>query len=194
MNKAVFLDRDGVIISLVYDRNLSIVRTPLSAKEVTFEPSIVYILKIIQQLGYKIFVISNQPDIGLKRISKETFQTIQETIESYFVKNGVLFDGYYYCFHHQYAKLPHYKKTCNCRKPKPGLFLQAAKEHGIDLPNSWMIGDGINDVIAGHEAGCKTILIVNLLESGYLTLLEKHLQGIKPNYIVKSLNEIPPIV
>ncbi len=194
MQKVIFLDRDGIINSLVYDKDLSIVRAPLSPRELTFTPRLVGILKKIQSKGFKLFVISNQPDIGLGRITKETFQKIQNKIESYFEKNNIAIDGYYYCFHHSYAKIREYKKICDCRKPKPGLLLQAAHEHDIDLSNSWMIGDGVNDVIAGHEAGCKTILIANLLESGYLSLLEKNLQGVKPDYIVKNIKDIPSIL
>ena len=194
MKKAVFFDRDGTILSLVYDKNHGIVRTPLSPREVEFMPHIVSLCKKIKSKGYKLFIISNQPDIGLGRITQKTFNAIQNNLESYFAKYDIAFDGYYYCFHHPYAKIAPYKKMCVCRKPNPGLLFQAAKEHNIDLINSWMIGDGVNDVLAGHKAGCKTILIANNLESGHLSLATKHLKNTKPDYIVKKLKEILSII
>jgi D-glycero-D-manno-heptose 1,7-bisphosphate phosphatase len=74
-------------------------------------------------------------------------------------KDGAFLDGEYYCFHHPEAKIEKLKANCECRKPKPGLLLQAAKEMDIDLPQSWMIGDGLTDVKAGKGAGCGTILV-----------------------------------
>ncbi len=74
-------------------------------------------------------------------------------------KEGTLLDGEYYCFHHPEAKVDRLKGNCECRKPKPGLLLQAAKDMDIDLSQSWMIGDNITDVKAGVAAGCRTILV-----------------------------------
>ena len=194
MEKAVFFDRDGTILSLVYDKNHGIVRTPLSPHGVEFMPHIVSLCKKIKSKGYKLFILSNQPDIGLGRITQKTFNAIQNKLDSYFTKYDIVFDGYYYCFHHPFAKIAPYKKMCACRKPNPGLLFQAAKEHNINLKNSWMIGDGVPDILAGQKAGCKTILIANLLESSYLSLLEKNLKGVKPDYIVKNLKEIPTLL
>ena len=194
MNKAIFLDRDGVLLSLVYDTKNDLVRTPLSVKEIVFAPHVVATLSAIQALGYKLFVVSNQPDLALKRINQKTFQAMQDHIESFFKKNQINIEEYYYCFHHPFALFPSYKKICDCKKPKPGLIFRAAKEHDIDLSRSWMIGDGVNDVIAGHTAGCRTILIANLLESGYLTILENNLNGIHPDYIVKKIEETVSIL
>lgn len=194
MQKAVFFDRDGVLLSLVYDTEQTIIRTPISPREVKIMPYAANLLKTTKKLGYKNVVISNQPDIGLERITHTMFQKIQNVIEAQFAKNGIVIDDYYYCFHHPFATFPSYKKICDCRKPKPGLLQDAAKKHAIDLTKSWMIGDGVNDMRAGHTVGCKTILIANLPESGYLSLLEKNLKGIKPDYIVKNLKEIPNIL
>jgi D,D-heptose 1,7-bisphosphate phosphatase len=152
------------------------------------------LLQYTQKLGYKNFIVSNQPAIGLGKITMDIFQNITEAMIAQLSKQGITIDGQYYCFHHSFATIEKYRKDCDCRKPKPGLLLQAAKEHTIDLKRSWMIGDGINDILAGHAAGCKTILLGNNLESEYLRLLEKELQGVKPDAIVKKLTDVPAII
>lgn len=189
MKKALFLDRDGVLTQLVYDTMLGIVRTPLNVQELKLTPYAIEFLQEIKKLGYSTFIVSNQPDIGLGRISQKTFDTFHKKITNFFSATNGSIDGYYYCFHHPFAIITKYKKNCDCQKPKPGLLLQAQKEHEIDLSHSWMIGDGVNDIIAGHEAGCKTMLITNSLESGYLSIIQKQLGNIHPTNIVKSLKE-----
>ena len=103
--------------------------------------------------------------------------------------HGVTLDEEYYCLHHPYASISKYKKDCVCRKPKTDFFKQAVKDHDIDLKQSWMIGDGVYDIIAGHNVGCKTILVGNIIEGEYLDILEKKLEGIKPDYLVKYISE-----
>ena len=110
------------------------------------------------------------------------------------VEQGIKLDGEYYCYHHPHAELSKFKMECTCRKPLPGLFLQAAKDHELDLSESWMIGDSAQDIVAGHTASCRTILIANIHEAGYLHLLEEHMQGTKPDFIVKKIPEAIPIL
>jgi len=188
MQKALFLDRDGVIVRGVYYHGHP--RTILTPEETEYITGIFNLLKHAQEKKYKIIIISNQPGIGLGRLSEETFQKISQKIVDDFRKQSITIVGAYYCFHHPYAKIAKYKKMCDCRKPEPGMLLQAAKEHNINLSKSFFIGDGVNDVIAGHRAGCKTILVANVLESEYLRLLEKNLKGIKPDYLIKKISEV----
>jgi D,D-heptose 1,7-bisphosphate phosphatase len=194
MNNACFFDRDGVIIEMIYDLKSAQIHTALNPNQIRFVPGIVDLLKTTKQLGYKNIIVSNQPNIGLKRISKANFEKVRKTILHRLEKEGIKLDGEYYCFHHPFAELKEFRKKCDCRKPKPGLILKAAKDHNIGLKKSWMIGDGVNDVIAGHKAGCKTILIANLLEAEYLRIVEERLGKIKPDYIVKNLREAQVIV
>lgn len=189
MKKVLFLDRDGVLIELVYDKTLGIVRTPLNVQELKVTPFAIEFLYETKNLGYSTFIVSNQPDIALGRISQKTFDVFHKKIISLFNTPNISIDGYYYCFHHPFARVAQYKKNCDCRKPKPGLILRAQKEHDIDLSHSWIIGDGVNDIIAGHEAGCKTMLLTNSLESGYLSIIQKQLGSIQPTNIVKTLKE-----
>ncbi|MFH1900316.1 MAG: HAD family hydrolase [Patescibacteria group bacterium] len=187
MKKALFLDRDGVINKMVYNQQFGTVDTPFCSKDVELVFGIIELLKLSSSLGFLNIIVSNQPSIGLKKISQAKFETIRKRIVDKLKKNGVVIDGEYYCYHHPFALIENYKQNCDCRKPKTGLLLQAAKDHNIDLSKSWVLGDGTNDVIAGFNAGCKTILLGNDLESGYLQLMKKHLGKIKPNFIIKKL-------
>lgn len=187
MNKAFFIDRDGIIVEMVYD--LGAITTPLKPEDVSLVYGISELLRFTKKMGFLNILVSNQPNIGLKRISEQKFWAVQKKIAQELEKEGVVLDGEYYCLHHPYAKIKKYAINCDCRKPKPGLLLQAAKEHDIDLQASWMIGDGASDVIAGEKAGCKTILLANVLEAEYLRVLESNLQGVKPDYLIKKLPE-----
>lgn len=190
MNKAVFFDRDGVIIEMVYDKENSFIHPAFQPSDVKFAPGIFDLLKTTKEKGYKNIIISNQPNIGLKRTTEENFQKVKGTIDEELKKNGVPFDGQYYCFHHPFAAVDKYRQKCDCRKPGIDLLLQASKDFDIDLKQSWMIGDGVADIIAGHNAGCKTILVANIYEAGYLKILEEKLGDIKPDYLVKNVKEI----
>ncbi len=194
MTKAAFYDRDGIIIKMVYDLENGLIETASAIDQITFVPGIINLLKHTASLGYKNIIISNQAGIGIKKISEEKFNSISDEMLERLRKQGAIIDAQYYCFHHPYATIEKYKKKCDCRKPKPGLLHQAAKEHEIDLKKSWMIGDSVNDVLAGEKAGCKTILLANLYESEYLHILEEKLQGTKPDYLIKKLKDAISII
>ncbi|MEK7597162.1 MAG: HAD-IIIA family hydrolase [Patescibacteria group bacterium] len=189
MNKAVFFDRDGVINEMAFDAENGLVHIPWQANQIVLNHGIVELLKTTKKSGFLNVIVSNQPDIGLNRITEKIFKDIEKDILQKIEKENAFIDKAYYCFHHPYAKLEKYKKECNCRKPKTGLFLQAAKEMDIDLSKSWMIGDGLYDIVAGHNAGCKTILIANNVQTGHLKAIEEKLKNIKPDFIVKNLKE-----
>lgn len=192
--KALFLDRDGVIIKMHYNLEFGTIDTPTTVKQITFIPGIFEFLQFAKKQGYMLILISNQPGVGIKKISFTRHNEMREYITKTLREEGVAFDGQYYCMHHPYASIKKYKKICTCRKPKTGFFLQAAKEFDIDLKKSWMIGDGVGDIIAGNAAGCKTILVGNILEAEYLRILEEKLGKSKPTYLVKNLSEIKSIL
>ena len=194
MNKAIFYDRDGIIIKMVYNLDFGTIDTPRQPSEISFIPEIFDLLKHTTSLGYKNIIISNQPVIATKKISKEGFEEIRNEILKKLKEQGTVIDDDYYCLHHPDASLLQYKKNCRCRKPKPGLLFKAAKENKLDLSKSWIIGDGVNDVLAGHSAGCKTILLANLYESEYLRVLEKNLKGVRPDFLIKNLKEAIRII
>ena len=113
-------------------------------------------------------MVTNQPVIARGEVTWDDLEEIHNKMETELGKNGAYLDGIYFCPHHPHkgyvGEIPELKVECDCRKPKPGMILQAAKDFNIDLSESFMIGDGENDVRAGIAAGCKSILINNKTE------------------------------
>lgn len=157
--KAVFLDRDGVINELIYYPEQGVIDSPFTVEQFRLLPGVGEAIKKFREMGYKVVLVSNQPGIAKGSLSGETFEEIRSRMKQELAKDGAVLDGEYYCFHYPEAKVEKLKANCECRKPKPGLLLQAAKEMDIDLPHSWMIGDGLTDVKAGKNAGARTILL-----------------------------------
>ena len=153
--KAIFLDRDGTINRYVgFLRNIN---------EFELLPGVAEAVKIINQSGYLCIVATNQPVIARGEVSVAELNAIHCRMETELGKAGAYIDALYYCPHHPHkgyeGEVPELKIDCDCRKPKPGMLFQAAADYNIDLSQSWMIGDGENDVRAGKAAGCKTALI-----------------------------------
>ena len=183
-NKAVFLDRDGVINEVVYHKEMGIVDSPSTIEQFKLLPDVGKAINKFHELGFKVILVSNQPGIAKDHYDMDVFEKIQEKMHNELAKDGAKFDVEYYCLHHPEAKIEEYKEICDCRKPKPGMILQAAKEHDIELSESWMIGDGINDIQAGQKAGCKTILI-GRMKCDLCKVMEA--EGVKPDHIVPNL-------
>lgn len=153
--KAIFLDRDGTLNKYVgFLRDID-----------TFEllPDVCDAVKKINEFGYLAIVITNQPVIARGEVTKDQLQEIHNKMETLLGQQGAYLDAIYYCPHHPHkgyeGEIPELKIECDCRKPKPGMLLQAAEDFNIDLGQSWMIGDGENDVLAGKSAGCRTALL-----------------------------------
>lgn len=159
--KAIFLDRDGTINKYVgFLKNID---------EFELIDGVADAIKMINHSEYLCIVITNQPVIARGEVSLEELDEIHNKMQTLLGKEGAFIDALYYCPHHPdkgfVGERIEYKINCNCRKPKPGLILQAAKDYNIDLSASWMIGDGKNDVECGINAGCKTGLIGNELKA-----------------------------
>lgn len=122
-------------------------------------------IKKINESGYLAIVVTNQPVIARGEVSFEELESIHNKMETLLGEKGAYINGIYFCPHHPdkgfAGERIEYKINCECRKPKPGMLLQAAGDFNIDLSSSWMVGDGRNDIEAGKSAGCKTILIGN---------------------------------
>jgi len=158
-NKAVFLDRDGVLNEIVYYDDHGILDSPSTIDQLRIFPWVGEAIEILHSVGYKIIIVSNQPGIAKRHFSQETFGAITDTMRKEIAKQGASIDAEYYCLHHPDAKIDAMKIDCACRKPKPGLLLRAAEDMNIILSESWMIGDGLIDVKAGKSAGCKAVLL-----------------------------------
>jgi len=151
--RAIFLDKDGTLIKDV----------PYNVRpsRVWFYPDAASSLGQLQSKGYLLIIVSNQSGVARGMFpeaeARKTLGYVQEQLN----KTGVAIEDYFYCPHHPNSAISKYRAACDCRKPAPGLLLKAAAKHGIDLSESWMIGDILDDVEAGNRAGCRSILIDN---------------------------------
>lgn len=153
--KAIFLDRDGIINKYVgFLRNID---------EFELNPTITDAIMKINSSGYLCIVITNQPVIARGEVTWDGLEEIHNKMETELGFAGAYLDGIYFCPHHPHkgydGEVVELKIECECRKPKPGMLLKAAADFNIDLTQSWMIGDGENDIKAGMAAGCKTVLV-----------------------------------
>lgn len=190
-NKAVFLDRDGVINEVIYHKEMGIIDSPFTVEQLKLLPKVAEVINIFHDLGFRVIVVSNQPGMAKDHFSIDVFEKIREKMNTELKKDDAEVDAEYYCFHHPYATVKKYKKICNCRKPKPGMLKKAAEEHNIDLSKSWMIGDGIIDIAAGQTAGCKTILI-GRMKCDLCKIMED--ENVKPDYIKPNLYKASLII
>jgi D-glycero-D-manno-heptose 1,7-bisphosphate phosphatase len=159
MKRAVFLDRDGVINPMVYNPEHGVLDTPLNPKEFSLLPRVGEAIHAINQMEFLAVVISNQPGVAKGKMTLPLLNAITEKMLEEVEKSGAKLDKIFYCLHHPEAVLAEYRQICDCRKPKAGLLLKASQELGINLKLSYMIGDGVTDIQAGKEVGCKTIWI-----------------------------------
>lgn len=153
--KAVFIDRDGTINKYVgFLRNIDDFELLTNVPEA---------IRKINESGYLAIVVTNQPVVARGEVTLEELNEIHNKMETLLGNEGAYLDAVYFCPHHPHkgykGEIPELKFECDCRKPKPGMLLKAAKDYNIDLEKSWMIGDGEIDIEAGKNAGCKTILL-----------------------------------
>ena len=153
--RAVFLDRDGTI-----NQHVGFLK---DIDTFTLLPGVAEAVKKINDSGYLAIVVTNQPVIARGEVTVDMLSKIHDKMETLLGEHGAYLDAIYYCPHHPHkgyaGEVPELKIECACRKPKPGMILQAAKDFHVDLSQSWMIGDAENDILAGKSAGCKTALI-----------------------------------
>lgn len=155
--KAIFLDRDGTLNKYVGFLT--------DIDELQLIDGVTDAIKKINDSQYLAIVITNQPVVARGEVSFDELDEIHNKLETLLGKDGAYLDAIYYCPHHPHSgyegEVKELKFDCECRKPKPGLILQAAKDFNIDLSNSFMIGDSESDVLCGNNAGCKSFLINN---------------------------------
>lgn len=148
--RAVFLDRDGTIN--VYKGLIS------SVQDLELIPNIAETIRKINESGYLAIVVTNQPVIARGDCTVEELERIHEKLETLLGQEGAYIDDIFYCPHHPdkgfAGERPEYKIACGCRKPRPGMLLQAAEKYNIDLAQSYMVGDDERDMEAGRQAGC----------------------------------------
>ena len=153
--KAVFLDRDGTLNKYVgFLRDID---------EFKLLDGVADAIKAVNNSGYLAIVVTNQPVIARGEVTVQQLEEIHNKMETLLGLEGAYIDSIYYCPHHPHkgyeGEITELKFDCDCRKPKPGMLMQAVKDFNIDLNGSWMIGDSENDIRCGINAGCRTVLI-----------------------------------
>ncbi|BDR14315.1 D-glycero-beta-D-manno-heptose 1,7-bisphosphate 7-phosphatase [Vibrio sp. STUT-A11] len=149
---AVFIDRDGVINvdhGYVHDEH-----------DFEYIDGVFEATKALKDQGYMLVLVTNQSGIARGKFSEERFLSLTQWMDWNFVDHGVEFDGFYYCPHHPEEGIGEYKQDCDCRKPKPGMFISARDFLKIDMEKSVMIGDKAEDMMAAEAAGVGTKILV----------------------------------
>jgi len=153
MHKAVFIDKDGTLIpDIPYN---------IDPAKITLETGVIEALRLLKSENYLLVVISNQSGLAKGFFTETQLTAAWNHIVRQLYSYRLSIDAFYYCPHDPTGVVQQFAVSCDCRKPMPGLLLTAARDLRISLPESWMIGDILNDVEAGNRAGCKTVLIDN---------------------------------
>lgn len=159
MSAAVFFDRDGVVNRLVPDPRSGLPESPLDVAHVALIPGAAAGLRLLRDAGYVLVGVSNQPAAAKGVVGLDALEAVQARVLELLAEEGIVPDAFRLCFHHPEGTVADLSGPCDCRKPSPGMLLDAAEELGLDLEASWLIGDTDSDIAAGSTAGCRTILI-----------------------------------
>jgi len=168
--KGVFIDKDGTLVENVpYN---------VDPARIVLKPEVPKAIREIASFGYRVIVVSNQPGAALGYFSERELKRVEDHLR------GVLpaLDGFYYCPHSPGA-------GCACRKPAPGMLERAAREQGLELKGSWMVGDILDDIEAGRRAGCRAILLDNGNETEWRVG-----EARCPDYVVRDLMEAAAVI
>lgn len=156
---AAFLDRDGVLNEGISDPESGLLESPLRVEDVRLLPGVAASLRKLAQAGYALVCVSNQPAAAKGKVSLEGLLVVHERVVELLARQGVSLDASRLCPHHPEGAVQELSGPCDCRKPAPGMLLDAARVMGLDAGASWMLGDTDTDIEAGRTAGCQTALI-----------------------------------
>jgi D-glycero-D-manno-heptose 1,7-bisphosphate phosphatase len=162
--RAIFMDRDGTVCEeMGYVNHLS--RSRLL-------PRSLEAIRLANESGWLVVIATNQSGVARGLFAEELVQAVHRQLRERAEAAGARIDALYFCPHHPREGAPPWRADCDCRKPKPGMLERAAREHGIDLARSWMVGDGFPDIEAGHAAGARVVQVL----TGYGRGLVEHHQ------------------
>jgi D-glycero-D-manno-heptose 1,7-bisphosphate phosphatase len=179
MKKAVFLDRDGTLnVDVGY---------PSRSDQLTIYPESFEAIKRFNCEGLLTVVVTNQSGVGRGLLTEDDLKDIHARLSASFIHHEAHLDAIYYCPHYILSEDPRYRKECECRKPKPGLARRAAADLGIDLANSYMIGDKTEDVLFGMNIGAVPVLV--LTGSGRESLSKLSEKNIAPASVAADILE-----
>jgi len=174
-NKAVFLDRDGVI-----NIDKSFVH---KIKDLEFVPGIVDVLRYLQEKGYLLIIITNQSGIARGYYKIRDFYNLTNYMTNKLKESGINITATFFCPHYPKGKIKEFSFECNCRKPKPGMVISAISIFNINPKNSWLVGDKDSDILLGKALGIKTIRLKSIYEF-----------NVNPDYLVHDVKEIINII
>ncbi len=182
-NKAVFLDRDGVI-----NEDFGYVH---KIENFHIYPEVFPALRKLQEAGYKLLIVTNQSGIAVGYYTEEDFLKLTDYMLNVFKKEGIHIDKVYYCPHHPEGVIPELSFKCDCRKPESGMIKQGIKEFNIDPSASFLIGDKENDIKAAHKEGIKAALVKTGQGMKYVNNTEADFVGenildVVENFILKE--------
>ncbi|MCL4490595.1 MAG: HAD-IIIA family hydrolase [Nitrospirae bacterium] len=182
MNRAVFLDRDGVLNRLIWNPGTDAYESPHRPEDLVLCDNTINPLKSLKEAGYMLFIVSNQPSYAKGKTTLEFIEKIADDFEELLASEGVVIEKAFYCYHHPKGINPEYSFRCNCRKPESFFLLKAQRDYNLNLEKSWMIGDRDSDIECGQRAGCGTVLIKNPHSAD-------HQGKSKPDYCADNLSE-----
>jgi D-glycero-D-manno-heptose 1,7-bisphosphate phosphatase len=184
--RAVFLDRDGVINRYHYNTEFGTVDSPATPEQFELLPGAAEAIAELNQRGLPVIVVSNQPGIAKGKFSPRILSAITLKMVKLLTDAGAHLDDVLYCTHHPAATIAEHRVDCDCRKPEPGLLRRAAREWNLDLAGSFVIGDGVDDILAGNAAGATTLLVA---PRRYAVCEEFALRGARPHRLVADLKQ-----
>lgn len=189
--RAVFVDRDGVIDRMVFHTEFGIVDSPANPEQFELLPGVGQAIAEFNRTGLLAIVVSNQPGIAKGKFTLDLLEAMEHKMNAGIEGAGGRLDAVYNCLHHPEASLEEYRARCDCRKPEPGLLLKAAREWNIDLTRSYVIGDGVTDIVAGHAVGASTLFVNSRKCHNCDSLLE---HNVWPDYVVSDLGEASVVI
>jgi D-glycero-D-manno-heptose 1,7-bisphosphate phosphatase len=177
MNRAVFLDRDGTLIE-----NRGYI---CDFAQVGFYPFAAGAVRALAGAGFRVIVVSNQSAVGRGICSQEQVLALHRRLQEHFRGMGAEIAAFYHCPYLADAAVAAYRRESPLRKPEPGMLLLAARDHRLDLAQSFMVGDRDDDIEAGRRAGCRTVLV----RTGYGSECESRLrrEGPRPDFVADDL-------
>jgi D-glycero-D-manno-heptose 1,7-bisphosphate phosphatase len=187
----VFLDRDGVINRLIYHQDVGIVDSPFTVKQFHIFPRVPNAIRLFNDLGLAVVIVSNQPGIAKGHFGLRTLQKFDRELNAALKRVGAWIDASYYCLHHPEASVTNLRKRCSCRKPKPGMLLKASRDLRLSLPSSYMVGDGLTDIEAGNRAGCRTVFI-GRWKCDHCQFIQP--PTLRPNFVARDLWEAAKLI
>jgi D-glycero-D-manno-heptose 1,7-bisphosphate phosphatase len=190
LRPAIFLDRDGTLNEVVLNQE-GMEDSPFRSEDLVLLPGAAEFTQRVREAGYLAVLVTNQPGDAKGSITIAGLEQINGHLLELLAKDGGGLDQIYYCPHHPLGRAGFtspFVQVCDCRKPAAGMLLRAAKELGIDLAQSWMVGDKMLDVRAGQSAGCKTILLRRALSE------QAHKSGQPPTCSAADLSEALDII